>query len=77
MNQPYRIMATFTPVRTDDLREGVIAHVGFRGEWTYGWTIDSGPYVGQVAWLPRSEPFFYWAPESDLTDVEVLDVMDR
>jgi hypothetical protein len=77
MNQPYRIMATFTPVRTDDLKPEGVNCVGLRGEWTYGWTIDSGPYAGQIAWIGRTDPFKYWVPDCDLTDVEVLDVMDR
>ena len=65
-----RIVATFQPKRTDNLRPEAAGAIGWRGEWTYAWTMDEeDPYPGQVAYLPVNGPFWHWVPEEDLVDV--------
>lgn len=52
MEQWDRVKATFQPVRTDDLRDGIEKWIGVESQWVVGWIIDEGPYEGQQAMLP-------------------------
>jgi hypothetical protein len=77
MKQYDRVKATFTPVRTDDLKPEAVAAVGTTGWFTAGWIVESedgGSYVGQWAMLPAHESWqqglFHgigWVPLCDLT----------
>lgn len=72
------VVATFKPLRMDDLKPHARAWVGVRMRWLAGWEIqpeDGGPYVGQMAMTPHEptpaglEPIG-WVPLCDLADVE-------
>lgn len=71
------IEATFAPLRQDDLKPGMEAWVGQRVTLIPVWDIESGDYEGQVAYLPppkeEHRPRFWWIPECDLRDVEVME----
>jgi hypothetical protein len=65
-------LATFDPLRTDDLDPGAADHTGWRGRWQCLGTIDDrrSPYFGQRLWWVLDDgPFFGWVPEADLVDL--------
>lgn len=64
-----RIVATFAPQRTDDLRPDFSLPVGYRGEWEALWVIERGPYEGQWCFWPTDRRSG-WVPLCDLADVE-------
>jgi hypothetical protein len=77
MAEPYdRIVATFQPKRTDNLKPAAAGYVGWRGEFECLWKIteeDGGPYVGQHAWRVIEENGLAhggWIPTEDLIDIE-------
>lgn len=77
LNHMDHVVATFQPVRTDDLTERGQAAVGWRGEWIVAGTIDEGSYTGQWMMMPFPEdpkkaPPVSWVPLCDLADVELL-----
>jgi hypothetical protein len=65
-----RVEATFHPRRTDDLRPGADAWIGWRGHWQALWVIEVGPYAGEWAMAMDEEgvelPPFAWVPSGDL-----------
>lgn len=68
------IEATFTPVRTDDLKPGMAEWIGRRCRWEALWSIeedDNANYAGQWAWNPtmpdRDEFPYIWVPTEDLS----------
>ena len=61
------VIATFHPVRTDDLQPHA-PPIGWRGEWVAGFDIEDGPYSGQRAFVPLPERF-PWVPQCDLADI--------
>lgn len=73
MKQFDKIRATFTPRRTDDLREGADKFIGRESTWQALWIYeDDEPHPGEWAMVPdvtENWPFV-WAPLSDLTPVK-------
>jgi hypothetical protein len=76
MIQYDRVLATFQPVRTDDLQPGVAAWIGRRLPWCAVFVVESGPYEGQWAMGPLDGledgnrfPAAWWVPLCDLADV--------
>lgn len=74
---PRDIVATFQPQRTDDLRPGATEAIGWRGRFSYAWTVtkeDGGPYVGQRVWIAAcdSPGYLGWIPDCDLVNVTVV-----
>lgn len=69
------VTATFSPRRTSDLRPGVSAHIGWRGQWRAEFWLDDGQYAEQFAMSPVGDdaPQLPWVPECDLSDVCSVD----
>lgn len=71
-----KAIATFTPVRTDDLQPDALLWAGVTTEWSAGWIIDEGPYSGQFAMIPwkilPGLPPMGWVPDCDLTFAATL-----
>jgi len=71
MKQFDKVVATFTPQKTIDLKKKAIPWVGRTLEWEALWIIEDGEYAGQWAMGPnidhRPFPPFTWAPLCDLT----------
>jgi hypothetical protein len=73
MNRYEKFVATFEPVRRDDLRDNAADWIGRRLTWQRMWLIEDGPYAGQWACSPYDgktfEPTpFSWVPECDLSN---------
>lgn len=66
MTIKWKVKATFTPVRTDDLREECASLCGVEKEYMYMGVMDEGPYAGQRIYQP-SDRSTGWIPECDLT----------
>lgn len=70
------IEATFTPRRTDDLRDGGCP-IGARITWSVMWPIDDDDnevYAGEWACQPKGYPeLVLWAPSGDLSDIRIVD----
>ncbi|HTW36370.1 MAG TPA: hypothetical protein VMD53_17245 [Rhizomicrobium sp.] len=73
---PYaRVRAIFTPARRDDLKAGAERHIGEIAVFEALWTIDDGPYTGDMAFrLPEAwgEIDAGWIPERDLQILEIV-----
>jgi hypothetical protein len=65
------IRGEFRPRRKDNLRPWAEGLVGRVFEWEAAWVIESGPYAGEWALLPRDKTGFPygWVPASDVIEV--------
>jgi hypothetical protein len=68
------ITATFQPVKTSDLKEGMQEWIGRKERWKAQWIVEDGSYAGDWAMIPikdkeyRVHPEFpyLWVPLCDL-----------
>jgi hypothetical protein len=60
-------VARFAPLRTDDLCADAQRAIGLVLPFYAGWIIETGPYEGQIAWIPlRGDFSMGWVPTCDL-----------
>jgi len=59
------VMATFHPCSRSDLRPDAVAQMGVEKEWLAAWTVETGPYAGQMAFIPKDQSMG-WVPQADL-----------
>ena len=70
------VLATFKPLREDDLKPDAKEHIGKMYVWNASWVIEEGPYEGDMAmtqWY-KSVKFFGWVPLRDLEVHEAIDI---
>jgi hypothetical protein len=74
MQQFDRVVATFEPIRRDDLKAGAAEWIGRTLTWQASWIVEEGDYEGQWAMAPMPPlgapatdwPPFTWIPLCDL-----------
>jgi len=69
------VIATFRPIRVDDLKPEVRAAIGRRGRFCATQPYEEGPYAGQMAMMPTPpQPYemfgFASCPLCDLDELE-------
>lgn len=69
----HKVVATWVPLRVDDLQPGASEFIGRRGVFVRQWLFerdDHPQYVGQSAWLSDDLGMPWWVPSEDLAEVE-------
>lgn len=64
--QYQKVIAVFTPKRTDDLQESLETYIGKKFEFMAAWIIEDGTYAGQWAFTGDMQFSPEWVPECDL-----------
>ena len=73
-----KIRATFTPKNMMTLKPVAITYVNERGMFSYQWTSDENErFSNERIWLSDDWPIEGWVPESDLSDIEVIEELEE
>jgi len=68
MEQFDKIIGEFRPRKKDDLKPWAKDLIGLVFEWEAMWIIESGPYKGEWAMIPRdnTQLSYGWVPSDDI-----------